>query len=49
MFDSTKQDLKAILADIDAGKLQLPEFQRDYVWNNFDVRSLIASVARGIL
>ena len=47
MFDSTKQDLKAILADIDAGKLQLPEFQRDYVWNNSDVRSLIASVAKG--
>src|SRR5208337_242341 len=47
MFDSTKQDLKDILEDIDAGKLQLPEFQRSYVWNDSDVRSLIASVAKG--
>jgi hypothetical protein len=47
MFDSSKLDLKTILADIDAGKLQLPEFQRSYVWNDSDVRSLIASVAKG--
>ena len=47
MFDSSKLDLKTILADIDAGKLQLPEFQRSYVWNDSDVRSLLASVAKG--
>jgi uncharacterized protein with ParB-like and HNH nuclease domain len=47
MFDSSKLDLKTILADIDTGKLQLPEFQRSYVWNDSDVRSLIASVAKG--
>jgi hypothetical protein len=47
MFDTTKEDLKAILRDVDEGTLQLPDFQRDYVWNEEDVRSLIASIAKG--
>jgi hypothetical protein len=47
MFDSTKEDLKDILRWADDGKLQLPDFQRDYVWGDEDVRSLIASVAKG--
>jgi uncharacterized protein with ParB-like and HNH nuclease domain len=47
MFDSTKEDLIDLLREIDSGKLQLPEFQRSYVWNDPDVRSLIASVAKG--
>jgi hypothetical protein len=47
MFDSTKEDLKDILRKCDEGKLQLPDFQRDYVWGDDDVRSLIASVAKG--
>lgn len=47
MFDTTKEDLKAILKRVGDGKLQLPDFQRDYVWDEEDVRSLIASVAQG--
>lgn len=47
MFDSTKEDLKDLLKLVDEGRLQLPDFQRDYVWHDEDVRSLIASVARG--
>ncbi len=47
MFDSTKEDLKDILKKCDEGKLQLPDFQRDYVWGDEDVRSLIASIAKG--
>ena len=47
MFDTTKTDLEEILHDVDEGKLQLPDFQRDYVWADEDVRSLIASIARG--
>jgi hypothetical protein len=47
MFDSTKEDLKDLLRDADEGRLQLPDFQRDYVWGDEDVRSLIASVAKG--
>src|SRR5688572_21618931 len=47
MFDSTKEDLKDILKKVDEGKLQLPDFQRDYVWGDADVQSLIASIAKG--
>lgn len=46
-FDTTKTSLKDLLGDIHAGKLQLPEFQRDYVWNEGDVRSLLESIAKG--
>lgn len=47
MFDSTKTDLKEILESVHAGVIQLPDFQRDYVWDDDDVRSLIASIAKG--
>lgn len=46
MFDTAKEDLKDILRKVHEGKLQLPDFQRDYVWGDEDVRSLIASIAR---
>jgi hypothetical protein len=46
MFDTAKEDLKDILRKVDEGKLQLPDFQRDYVWGDEDVRSLIASIAK---
>jgi hypothetical protein len=47
MFDTTKEDLKDILRWSHEGRLQLPDFQRDYVWADEDARSLIASVAKG--
>ena len=47
MFDTTKEDLKDILRKAHEGRLQLPDFQRDYVWGDEDVRSLIASIAKG--
>ncbi len=47
MFEPTKQNLKSILEDVESGKLQLPDFQRSYVWGDVDTRSLIASVAKG--
>ena len=47
MFDTTKEDLKDLLAHAERGRLQLPDFQRDYVWADEDVKSLVASVARG--
>ena len=47
MFESSKKDLRDILRDAHEGKWQLPDFQRDYVWSDNDVRSLIASVAKG--
>jgi hypothetical protein len=47
MFQSTKRDLREILRDARDGRLQLPDFQRSYVWADPDVRSLIASIGRG--
>jgi len=47
MFDSTKKDLLDLLKDISAGHLQLPEFQRDWVWEDAGIRSLLASITRG--
>ncbi|MFD2053739.1 DUF262 domain-containing protein [Mesorhizobium calcicola] len=47
MFDSTKQTLKTLLEQVNDGKLQLPDFQRGYVWNEDAVVSLLASIAKG--
>lgn len=47
MFDATKDNLSKILERAALGEIQLPEFQRDYVWGDDDVRSLLASVAQG--
>lgn len=46
-FDSTKNTLETLLKQVDNGTLQLPEFQRDYVWPEEAVVSLLASIANG--
>lgn len=45
-FDSTKQSLPDILRDVNTGKIQLPDFQRGWVWDDSHVRSLLVSIAR---
>jgi hypothetical protein len=45
-FDSTKRLLPDILGDIVKGKIQLPDFQRGWIWDDAHVRSLLISVAR---
>ena len=45
-FDSTKFPLPQILADITVGKIQLPDFQRGWVWDDEHVKSLLVSIAR---
>ena len=37
-------DIKKLLEDIDAGTIQLPEFQRGWTWDNDRIRALIASI-----
>jgi hypothetical protein len=46
-FDSTKLSLSDLLEDVTTGKLQLPEFQRGWVWDDNHIRDLIASIAVG--
>ena len=45
-FDSTKASLKDLLRDIRAGKIQLPDFQRGWVWDDDHIRDLLVSVGR---
>ena len=45
-FDSTKLRLPDLITDITTGKLQLPDFQRGWVWDDAHVRSLLVSIAR---
>lgn len=45
-FDSTKTQLGELLNEIVAGKIQLPDFQRGWVWDDEHIRSLLVSIAR---
>lgn len=44
-FDSTKTPLHDLLRRANSGKLQLPDFQRSWVWDDDRIRSLLASVS----
>jgi hypothetical protein len=46
MFDSTKVLLSDLLKDILSGKIQLPDFQRGWVWDDDHIKDLLVSVAR---
>lgn len=45
-FDSTKTSLNDILKDVNSGKIQLPDFQRGWVWDDNLIKGIIASVAK---
>lgn len=45
-FDSTKRSLEDVLKEVSIGKVQLPDFQRGWVWDDSHVRSLLVSIAR---
>jgi hypothetical protein len=45
-FDSTKRSLFEILKDVGRGKIQLPDFQRGWVWDDSRIKGILASVAK---
>lgn len=45
-FDSTKSSLNDLLREIREGKIQLPDFQRGWVWDDDHIRDLLVSIAR---
>src|SRR6185295_18288921 len=45
-FDSTKTALSKLLDQIVDGTIQLPDFQRGWVWDDSHIRSLLVSIAR---
>jgi hypothetical protein len=44
-FTSDKERLEEILKSVATGKIQLPDFQRGWVWDDAHIRSLLASVS----
>jgi hypothetical protein len=46
-FKTNPISLEELLGDCRKGKLQLPDFQRSWVWDEDRIQSLIASVSRG--
>jgi uncharacterized protein with ParB-like and HNH nuclease domain len=45
-FQTNPFDLHKLLDDCSRGVLQLPDFQRSWVWDEERIKSLIASVSR---
>lgn len=45
-FDSKKTSLYEILRSIHDGKIQLPDFQRGWVWDDNRIKGILASVAK---
>ena len=45
-FDSTKTSLFEILKNVHNGKIQLPDFQRGWVWDDNRIKGILASVAK---
>lgn len=46
IFDSGKERLSRLLDEAFEGKLQLPDFQRGWVWDDYGIRSLLASISQ---
>ena len=47
MFTTNPIQLSKLLNEIDDGEMQLPEFQRGWIWDDFRIRDLLTSVAQG--
>ena len=45
-FQTNPYDLYKLLEDCHSGTIQLPDFQRSWVWDEDRIKSLIASVSR---
>ena len=47
MFKTNPISLKSLLDDAGSAKIQLPDFQRGWVWDDDRIRGLLASISRG--
>ena len=45
-FTADQPSLESILKEIENGRRQLPVFQRSWIWDDYHIRSLIASVSQ---
>ncbi len=46
-YNIEKEALDGLLGEASGGRLQLPDFQRGWVWDDDDIRSLLASISLG--
>ncbi len=46
-FDSPDLNLGTMLTDVDMGKVQLPDFQREWKWDDPRIVSLLATITLG--
>jgi len=46
-FDSPDYDLSELLKDVGSGKIQLPDFQREWKWEDSRIAGLLASISLG--
>ena len=46
MFQTNPKDLKDALQEVQEGKIQLPDFQRDWRWDDDHICGLLASISR---
>ncbi|MGO9233030.1 MAG: DUF262 domain-containing protein [Methylocella sp.] len=46
IFETNPVFLSGLLGDLKTGKIQLPDFQRGWVWNDERIRGVLASVSR---
>lgn len=44
---SLDTELKLLLNDVNAGKIQLPEFQRSWTWDDNRIKGILASLSQG--
>ena len=47
MFKTNPVSLKELLDSVSNGKIQLPDFQRGWVWDDDRIRGLLSSISRG--
>lgn len=47
MFTTNPTSLKQLLGDVADGKIQLPDFQRNWVWDDERIKGLLSSISRG--
>jgi hypothetical protein len=47
LFKTNPVNLRELIEDVHTGKIQLPDFQRPWVWDDDRIGALLATVARG--
>lgn len=47
MFTTNPILLKDLLSNVEVGKIQLPDFQRGWIWDDDRIRGLLASISKG--